>query len=205
MTEFASLHTQSFVKLLFLYMKNLSSYLTNRIRGNASARILLFDVDDTLVHTSARIWIRRPDGTEFSLSNAEYNTYKFRPGEEADYREFNDPAILDNDIPTSYLATLKREYAKGTHIGILTARSDTKLIKSFLMKKGIEIKDELVFAISDPKLGLYGTIQQRKAYVIKSLIKAGYKTLVFFDDCKDNLEAAKKLQRDDVRIVTVKC
>lgn len=73
------------------------------------------------------------------------------------------------------------------------------------MKKGIEIKDELVFAISDPKLGLYGTIQQRKAYVIKSLIKAGYKTLVFFDDCKDNLEAAKKLQRDDVRIVTVKC
>ena len=186
-------------------MRDLSTYITNRIRGNASARILLFDVDDTLVHTSAKIWIRRPDGTEFCISNAEFNTYKFQPGEEADYREFNDPSILDNEIPTSYLATLKREYAKGTHIGILTARSDTKLIKTFLMKKGIQIKDELVFAISDPKLGLQGTIQQRKAHVIKSLIRAGYKTLVFFDDCKDNLEAAKKLQRDDVRIVTVEC
>ena len=76
-------------------MRDLSSYITNRIRGNTSTRILLFDVDDTLVHTSARIWIKRPDGTEFSISNAEFNTYKFQPGEEADYREFNDPAILD--------------------------------------------------------------------------------------------------------------
>lgn len=186
-------------------MRDLSTYITNRIRGNTSTRILLFDVDDTLVHTTAGIWIKHPDGTETRISNSEFNTYKFKPGESADYREFEDPAILDNDIPTSYLDTLRREYAKGTHIGIITARGNAKLIKKFLLKKGVEIKDELVFAISDPKLGLEGTVQQKKAYVIKSLIRAGYKTLVFFDDCKDNLEAAKKLQRGNIRIVTVEC
>ena len=107
--------------------ESLSSYLSNSIKGNQSTRILLFDVDDTLIHTSAQIWIKSSDGSERSISNQEFNDYKIKPGEELDFREFNSQKILDNDIPTKYLNTLKKEYAKGTHIGIITAVSYTHL------------------------------------------------------------------------------
>ena len=42
------------------------------------------------------------------------------------------------------------------------------MIKKFLLDNGIRIKDELVMAINDPKLGLSGTIQQKKAEAIKN-------------------------------------
>lgn len=184
--------------------ESLSSYLKNSIHGNQSTRILLFDVDDTLIHTSAQIWIRSRDGSERSISNQEFNDYKAKPGEEFDFREFNSQKILDNDIPTKYLNTLKKEYAKGTHIGIITARSDCSLIKKFLLKKGISIKTELIFAVNDPQLGLEGSIQEKKAQIIDHLIKAGYETLVFFDDNEGNLEAAKRLAGGKVKVMTVK-
>ena len=184
--------------------ESLSTYLKNSIRGNQSTRILLFDVDDTLIHTSAQIWIKSPDGSEHSISNQEFNDYKAKPGEEFDFREFNSQKILDNDIPTKYLNTLKKEYAKGTHIGIITARSDCSLIKKFLLKKGIDIKTELVFAVNDPQLGLEGSIQEKKAQIIDHLIKAGYETLVFFDDNEGNLEAAKRLAGGKIKVITVK-
>ena len=184
--------------------ESLSSYLSNSIKGNQSTRILLFDVDDTLIHTSAQIWIKSSEGSERSISNQEFNDYKIKPGEELDFREFNSQKILDNDIPTKYLNTLKKEYAKGTHIGIITARSDCSLIKRFLLKKGISIKTELIFAINDPQLGLEGSIQERKAQIIDHLIKSGYETLVFFDDNEGNLEAAKQLSGGKVKVITVK-
>jgi hypothetical protein len=75
----------------------------------------------------------------------------------------------------------------------------------FFKNNGIDIKNELVFAISDPKMKLKGdTIEDRKAEVIKKLAKWGYQTIVFFDDNIDNLRTAKKLESKlDIKIHTV--
>ena len=183
--------------------ESLSTYLRNSIRGNESDRILLFDVDDTIVHTSAKVGIKHKDGTVTMIDNADYNEYVMKPGDQFDYTEFNDINILIRDLPTPYFDTLKREYRKGTHIGIITARGDCDMIKKFLSTKGIDIKKELVFAVGDPKLGLSGTIQEKKSAVIDHLIKAGYKTLVFFDDNKLNLEYAKSKERKGIKIIPV--
>jgi hypothetical protein len=183
--------------------ESLSTHLKNSIRGNESNRILLFDVDDTIVHTTARVGIRHKDGSVTMMDNSDYNDYAMKTGDEFDYTEFNDINILLKDLPTPYFDTLKREYRKGTHIGIITARGDCDMIKKFLRAKGIDIKKELVFAVGDPKLGLSGTIQEKKAEVIDYLIKAGYKTLVFFDDNKLNLEYAKSQERKGVKIIPV--
>lgn len=185
-------------------MKDIQTYLTNKIRNNESSRILLFDVDDTLIHTSAEIGVLKNGKLINKISNSDFNNYTLKSGEEFDFSEFNDPAILDRDIPTKYLTTLRREYNKGTHIGILTARSNCELIHKFLLKKGIDVKKELIFAVNDPKLNLRGSIQERKAEIIRRLSQAGYTTLVFFDDNESNLRAAKELANSKIKVVTVK-
>ena len=145
-------------------MLSLSDYIAKEftVNGTKSSRIILFDVDDTLIHTTAQIHIKKNGKLVKKISNAEYNEYKLGPGEEFDYSEFDDPNILDNEAFTKYWKTLKREYRRGTHIGILTARGDCDMIFEFFKKKGIEIKRELVFAIGDPKMGLRAHPTQRR-------------------------------------------
>lgn len=192
-------------------MISLSSHLKDRIQfgftvnKTMSNKIILFDLDDTLIHTTAEIWVSKHGKPVRKLSNTEFNDYVLKDGESFDFVEFDDPNILATSKFTKYWQTLKREYNKGTHIGILTARSDCNMIRNFLLNNGIRIKDELVMAINDPKLGLSGSIQQRKSEAIKILANAGYKLFVFFDDNKGNLDAAKRLESIyNIKVQTVK-
>lgn len=192
-------------------MISLSSHLKDKIQfgftvnNTTSNRIMLFDLDDTLIHTTAEILLFKDGKFIRKISNTEFNNYVLKPGESFDFAEFDDPKILASSKFTKYWNTLKREYRKGTHIGILTARSNCDMIKNFLLNNGIRIKDELVMAINDPKLGLSGTIQQKKAEAIKILANAGYNTFIFFDDNEGNLQSAKKLEKEyDIVIKTVK-
>lgn len=188
-------------------MLSLSDYITKEftVNGTKSNRIILFDIDDTLIRTTAQIRILKNGKIIKKISNAEYNEYKLGPGEEFDYTEFDDPNILDNEEFTKYWSTLKREYRKGTHIGIITARGDCDMIYNFFKKKGIEIKRELIFAIGDPKLQLTGSIAVRKSTIISKLAWLGYRTFIFFDDNAANLKSAKQLEKKyNIRVITVK-
>ena len=119
--------------------------------------------------------------------------------------EFNDFDILSSSKFTPYWETLKREYKKGTHVGILTARSNCSMIRRFFMNNGIRIKSELVMAVNDPSLGLNGTIQERKSEAISILTNAGYKLFIFFDDNEPNLKSAKKLEKKyNITVQTIK-
>ena len=87
----------------------------------------------------------------------------------------------------------------------MTARSNASMIRRFFISKGIRIKDELIIAINDPRLGLTGTIQERKAEAIKILANGGYKLFIFFDDNEPNLRSAKELEkRLNIKVTTVK-
>lgn len=188
-------------------MLSLSDYIAKEftVNGTKSSRIILFDVDDTLIHTTAQIGIRKNGRLVKHISNSDFNEYKLKPGEEFDYSEFDDPKLLDNEEFTKYWNTLKREYRKGTHIGILTARSDRDMIYNFFKKNGIEIKKELVFAISDPEVRLNGTVAEKKSTIISKLAQLGYKTFIFFDDNDENLRIAKELERPyKIKVITVK-
>lgn len=178
-------------------MRSFSDYIKNK-------KILLFDIDDTLVETSAKVFVRTSAGIKKVLTNDEYNTYKLSPGEFFDYTEFDDYERLMKDNLTKYFNTLKREYSKGTSIAIITARGSINGIERFLRKYGIILDRNLIFAISDPILKLKGTIQERKAQVIKKLHENGYKTFIFFDDNEDNLHAAKNLENNyNIKIITI--
>jgi hypothetical protein len=190
-------------------MISLRDYILEQftVAGTQSNKILLFDVDDTLIKSDVKVHVIKNGEVVKKLSSTEYNTYKLQPGESFDYSEFEDEDILNNrSVFLKYWDTLQREYKDGTHIGILTARSNKDMFYRFFKANGITIKNELVFAIGDPKLNLKGnTIEDRKAEVIKRLAKWGYKTMVFFDDNEANLKTAKKLEKTcDIKIHTVK-
>ena len=187
-------------------MLSLSDYIAREftVNGTRSTRIILFDVDDTLIHTTAQIGILKNGKYIKKITNSEFNEYILKPGEKFDYSEFDDPEILDNEQFTKYWKTLKREYRKGTHIGILTARGDCNMIYDFFKRKGIEIKRELIFAVGDPRMGLVGSVAEKKSQVISNLTNLGYKTMVFFDDNEANLKSAKKLEsKYNIKVITV--
>ena len=128
-------------------MVGLREYILEKfsVAGNESDKILLFDVDDTLIHTTAQIGIIKGGKIIRHISSTEFNEYVLINGENFDYSEFDDPKLLDNEEFTKYWNTLKREYKKGTHIGIITARSDRDMIFKFFKNKDIEIKKSLIF------------------------------------------------------------
>lgn len=181
-------------------MRDLYEYIVDErftVAGTESNKILLFDVDNTLIDSDVKVYVMKDDKLVKKISSTEYNSYKLQPGEYFDYTEFESEDILNNkSVFLKYWDTLQREYRKGTHIGILTARNNKDMFFRFFKNNGIEIKKELVFAISDPKIRLKGeTIEDRKAEVIKKLARWGYQTIVFFDDNLENLRTAKKLEK----------
>ena len=187
-------------------MITLSKYLNKRfsVNGSFSDRLLVFDLDDTLIHSKANVVVKRGLKT-MVLNPSDFNDYKWQPGDIVDYSQFRSDEILDNAEMTKYWETLKREYKKGTHICILTARGDADMVWRFFKRKGIEIKNELVIAVEDPKFGLTGSIAEKKKKAIESLATLGYRTFVFFDDSEENLRFAKSLEDElNVTIKTVK-
>ena len=179
-----------------------TGFTVNKTKSN---KIILFDLDDTIIHTTAEIMIMKNDKVVGKISNSDFNNYTLKLGETFDFGEFNDPNILAREEFTKYWNTLKREYSKGTHVGILTARADCDMIKKFFNSKGIRIKEELIIAINDPDLGLKGSIQDRKAEAISILANSGYDLFIFFDDNEPNLISAKELEKTlDIKVQTVK-
>ncbi len=174
------------------------------VAGNVSSKLIIFDLDDTIINTTAEINIVKNNEVIKTISNSEFNTYELKPGESFDFSQFDDPKILFKERFTRYWNTLKREYNRGTHISIITARNDASMIREFFLRNGIDIKQELVFAVSSPDFMYQGTIAQKKAKVIKLLSRLGYNTMIFFDDNEQNLKAAKKLENKNLKIHTIK-
>ena len=174
------------------------------VAGTVSNKILIFDIDDTLIYSNATIYVVKDGKRIKELTPAEYNNYVWQEGETFDYSNFDSSKLLNSANFTKYWDTLKREYAKGTHIAILTARGKPAMIKKFFLNNGIDIKDDLIFCCAYSKFPWKGPIQYKKAKVIEYLTLLGYNTLVFFDDNLYNLEMAKQLEDlYPIKIITV--
>lgn len=175
------------------------------VAGTASNRILIFDIDDTLIYSNANIIVIKNGSPIKEISSSEFNNYELQDGESFDFSKFSSSKLLYNASLTLYWDTLVNEYNKGTHIAILTARSKPQMIKNFFLHHGIDIKDELIFCCGYSKFPYKGSIQYKKSKVIEYLCLLGYDEFVFFDDNKENLAAAKDLENklEDIKVETV--
>lgn len=181
--------------------------------------IHLFDLDDTLIRTDARVLVRDARGELLrALAPAEFTVYQAAPGEAFDFREFSDLGILSRGILVKYTKTIIDTILKhGTHseFGILTARADKKLHAPFLIRLfrsifGVRLSNEFIFAVSDRRFSGYKdrggpagaapfstlSVSQRKAMVIaQDLVGRGFNDISFYDDSRENLDSFKVMRQ----------
>jgi hypothetical protein len=177
--------------------------------------IHLFDLDDTLIRTSARVLVRDAEGALLkALTPAEFTGYRPAPGEAFDFREFSDLGILSRGIVVKYTRSIIDSILRhGTrsHFGILTARSDKHLHAPFLIRLfkslfGIRLLKEHIFAVSDARFARFKdkdaerrfsalAVPERKALVIaEDLVGRGFNDISFYDDSRENLDSFKVMR-----------
>ena len=94
------------------------------------SKILVFDLDDTLVISSAKIKVcNRKTGECFSLTPEEFNEYEKHPDHDLNYDEFQSLEIMKaGKLIDYYLKIFKEAYKSKIAVGIVTARDDREMI-----------------------------------------------------------------------------
>lgn len=169
-------------------------------------KLIIFDLDDTLIKSDAQIKVFDSANNELvkSISPAHFN-YELKKSEHYfSFDDFDCEKILGRSviIPETF-RSLRRYYNKGEHISIITARGDKKIVIDFFKTKKIFLNSRLVYAIHSRKCEFTGSISQRKKQAIEELIKKGYSNIIFYEDNLDNIRAAEELNSSDVTVKTI--
>jgi len=167
----------------------------------------VFDWDDTLVKTSAKVHIYKDRRKIKSLTPEEYNFYKPKPGESTNMDDFIDPRIIMNATKYKMWPALnninmaKKSGRSNSEIYILTARS-TKAqlpIHAFLTREGINIPLENVITLGNDKGDHYDIAKEKKK--VLSDLADKYNKVLFFDDSHKNIELANKIPGIKSRLI----
>jgi hypothetical protein len=163
--------------------------------------LTIFDIDDTLFHTTAKIRVIRDGKPIKSLDNQEFNNYKLQPGEEFDFGEFRSAEkFRQESLPIGpMLDELKTiiDHTRGTVI-FLTARADLDNRDIFLNKfkdHGIDMSKIHVHRAGNlPGDSL--PAEKKAVWIRKYLDSGGYNQVSFYDDSKTNLAVFKDLEEE---------
>ena len=154
----------------------------------------IFDIDDTLLRTTAKVMVMKDDKVVTKLSNQQFNTYKLKPGEHFDFTEFADSekffktskAILGNMKPSSKMI-------------FVTARTDfddKKKVLATFRKFGFPIDKVYIERAGNIVNAKKTSAAIAKAYIIrKYLSKTGYDKIRMYDDAPKNLDMINKLKK----------
>lgn len=194
------------------YIKTYENYINEVNRAGKpyhGSKILVFDLDDTLVISSAKIKVcNKKTGECYSLTPEEFNTYEKGDDEDLNFDEFKSLEIMKaGKLIDYYLKIFKEAYRSKLAVGIVTARDDRKMIYRWLREHvGFRIDNDLIFAVNDPVHRFKGSISDRKKQAFKELIDMGYNDLQFYDDDDANLKLVKSLEKeyDGINISTIK-
>lgn len=86
-------------------------------------RIVLFDLDDTISVSTAKIKVINPNGNSFDLTPTQFTNFSANPNQKIDTSQFKDPIILRNSlIKWPILNVLKRAMSSSIAVGIVSAR-----------------------------------------------------------------------------------
>lgn len=166
--------------------------------------LFVFDVDDTILNTSAKIIIKKPSGLEQAMSSAEYGKYTIEDGDEIDLSQFSDSyKFVKESKPISKMLSLLRSvqnevqnkmYEDGSRLILLTARNDfdsKHMVLEFMHSLGIDI--DLVHIERAGRRGFGPTSRNKHEVLSEYLDRNHFSSLVAFDDSLSNLEAIASL------------
>lgn len=179
-------------------MQKFSQYKSEQL-GNLS----VWDIDETLFQTKAKVYVVKDGKRIRALSNKEYNTYKKKKGEEFDFTEFRDAKLFNKtSVPIQRAidkaAKTLQAYSRlpNSKVIVLTARSDFDDPHTFLNtfeKYGLNMRSVHVHRAGN--LGLPAA--EAKRVFIKQYLDTGkFKSVSLFDDDVRNLDVFLSLKKE---------
>lgn len=169
-------------------------------------KAVVFDVDDTLFTTDAKVIVNKPDGEVLELTPAEFNTYEKAPGDKMDYSQFKDPELFIRTAkPTKYIkvaqniSNARKTGRSDTKLYILTAR-DSSIEKALTQKlASLGVIHDGFFSAGDTGAP---TIAEGKKQILEKIRSMHRGSVSFFDDDANNIALAKQIPGIKVRQVS---
>jgi len=180
-------------------MKNFITY----IEEAAGKGLTMFDVDETMFITKAKVKVVKNGKVIKKLNNQQFNTYKKKTGEDFDFGEFRNAEVFNKtSTPIARMinkvkAILKNATRAGSRVIIVTARPNFDNKKIFLdtfRNQGIDI--DKIYVERAGNLGSGPAAENKKVIFKKYLDQNIYKRVRLFDDAKSNLKAFLSLQKN---------
>ena len=176
--------------------------ISERLGPQGNMGLTIFDIDDTLFHTTAQIKVMKDGKVVRSLTNQEFNNYQLQPGEEFDFGEFRsaEKFAKESEPIKPMINTLKRilDKATNTKVIMLTARADfddkDKFLNTF-EKYGIDMSRVHVHRAGNLP-GDDPPAYKKAVWVRKYLNTGKYNRVNLIDDSISNLKVFKSLQSE---------
>lgn len=165
--------------------------------------LTIFDIDETLFHTKAKVAVVKDGRVVRMLDNQEFNTYKRKPGEEYDFKEFKSAEVFRRtSTPISKMiekakAIVKAKKNPNSQAIIVTARADFDDKHMFLQTfrdHGLPI--DSMHVERSGNLGMDSPAEAKKVVFRKYLNTKNYIKTRLYDDAMSNLKAFLELQKE---------
>ena len=172
-------------------MLKFREYIAEEVSGSLS----IFDIDDTLFHTTTKVYVTKGGKSVGELSPAECTVYKLKPGEEFDFAQFRSAKVFADTakpIQTVFKTAKKMINRFRAHpnkrIIVVTARADLDDKHLFLdtfRKYGFDTGQVHIYRAGNIK----APGAEAKKQIIRDQMKGGnYSIVRMFDDAKANLD-----------------
>ena len=150
-------------------------------------KIRIFDFDDTIASTEAKVYVTSADGKKKTLTPAQYALYyhKKKKGDKFDFTDFK-KVTNPKEIPqiTKVMKSMLKA-AGERYVMVLTARGSYKPIKDFLRTIGLNVK-VIGLGSGDP--------WEKRDWISRQIEKNKFDDVEFFDDSKKNIKAIEMLR-----------
>ena len=155
-------------------------------------KAFVFDFDDTLATTTARIKVMDGAGLVTHVQPRDFSNFKLNVGEFFDFTEFRDDRFIKDADPTFLMYLAQEVSEENQDVYILTAREDDSAdaIQSFLASYNVNAKT--IHCVG----GTQKNIPQKKREMLLTIM-AKYDKVYYYDDSCDNIEGAP--EGDNIR------
>ena len=161
-------------------------------------KLVIFDIDDTLVHTQTKVNVVKDGQVTKELNSHDFTHYKLQPGEQFDFENFrNAHDFFHNSKPIiPMMDQLKNDIATGNKVVMVTARADfddRELFLDTFRKYGVDIDRVHVYRAGN-MTGKMQTEEKKKIIIRNLLDKGNYTKAIMYDDAVPNLDSFVELK-----------
>ena len=190
-----------------MYINWFSVYYNSMIKRfknfDRTGTLTVFDIDETLFHTKAKVKVVKENKVVCELDNQEFNTYTRKPGEEYDFGEFasaevfnktSKPIVRMIEKAKAIVKAKKNPYSRAI---ICTARADFDNKELFLKTfrdHGLPIDQMYVERAGNLKID--SSAEAKKVVFRKYLNTKNYTKIRLYDDAICNIKAFLDLKKE---------